>query len=151
MPKVLDLYETIEILESRDYNIEQIGQIFVSAISVIPTKHYLSRIIGANVDELNYKTEKKIKKRFLKEIRQQFYNVKNGKEIIPSDISNIESDRVSIEGVIKGILDSNGSIEKIGEAVKEGAKLYHKEKPSIFDGRYKIFREYNCILDTLRE
>jgi len=154
------LYSVIKnIAEEREIKDEDIGKIFVSALSSMKESFYLSYYTNLR----NEKTQRNIKRQFQEHVRAYFntvrlkiiYDKKNIEEIIDRERINFSLldwfREDTIEYEIGRILKEREDYENIGKAVLEGIKNYEKEKPkSILDGRHKIFLEYNRILKALK-
>jgi hypothetical protein len=160
MAYVLDLYETQEILRSRfDFSEKHLGAIVMDAVSRQKRRDFA--ILRKPSCE---QAERVMKRCFQSALRSRFYGVKNAllvyqcskdkvlNAVLPGDFDDIAPGTASIDGLVKKAiihLGVEGAMAVIGEAVVEGGLKYHREKPSGTDGRYKLFVEYNAVVNAL--
>ncbi len=158
----VDLYDMFQDLLNSGFGYNDIGLLYVRAVSNIPKISKLSHIPSTNE-----KTQRKIKKRFQDYLREFFKGVRNDvvmrrrdrKEVLEHYISqDISPERTevskgkNIESAINKILSSGieDPYARIGEAIISGSKDYLSEKPPQM-GAYKVFLEYNRTYSKLED
>ncbi len=141
-------------------NEEHIGKYFCNIVFGVKPAYLLSH--AYDVDEEGMRSKKRM---FQQSVRIELYNLLKDVEIMkrkPEDLAKDpvlgEIERTYAAGTVEGVLykliraaPNPETFRKIGEAVKKGADEYLKEKGTITQYKWSLFKEYNRILHELQQ